>query len=143
MSEWFTINDIDEFTDKARTIVYNNFGMGSDDPSKIDQSIDTIASDERDELDNILSHAESISIIKNIVKTQINKKTKEIRYILSDKLFLKILDDLNARMVSNILTGLVKKGLVESAFDSETNDFIFWVKDDEDETSKNNQPETD
>jgi len=41
-------------------------------------------------------------------------------------------------MVSNIINSLVKKGLIETAFDSEKNDFIFWVKDNEQD-----KPETD
>ena len=49
-------------------------------------------------------------------------------------------------MVSNILNQLVQKGLVESAFDTESNDFIFWVKDN-DKLFKNETetdlPETD
>jgi hypothetical protein len=32
-------------------------------------------------------------------------------------------------MVSNILAKLVNDGLIDSAFDSEKNDFIFWVVD--------------
>ena len=41
---------------------------------------------------------------------------------------------------SKILNGLVNKGLVETAYDSESNDFIFWVKDD---NKKEEKPETD
>jgi hypothetical protein len=43
-------------------------------------------------------------------------------------------------MVSNIISGLVQKGLVETAFDEEANDFVFWVKNDQEEKEK---PETD
>ena len=38
------------------------------------------------------------------------------------------MEQLCERMVSNIIQSLVKKGLVETAFDNEKNDFIFWVK---------------
>ena len=31
-------------------------------------------------------------------------------------------------MTSNILNGLVNKGIVETAYDDETNDFVFWIK---------------
>ena len=41
-------------------------------------------------------------------------------------------------MTSNIVNGLVQKGLIETAFDSEANDFIFWIKEDE-----NQKPKTD
>jgi hypothetical protein len=42
-------------------------------------------------------------------------------------------------MVSNILNSLVNKGLVETAYDAEANDFIFWVSDE----NKKENPETD
>ena len=44
-------------------------------------------------------------------------------------------------MVSNIVHGLVKRGVLHTAFDDEKNDFIFWVKkeyelDDEEESTE-------
>ena len=45
---------------------------------------------------------------------------------------------MNSRMISNLLNGLVSKGLVESSYDSELNDFVFWIKDENKE-----KPETD
>jgi hypothetical protein len=42
-------------------------------------------------------------------------------------------------MVSNILAKLVGDGLLDSAFDSERNDFIFWIKEDD----QKQKPETD
>ena len=128
MSEWFIIKDLDEFTDKTRAIVYNNFGNW-DNESNIDSIIDSVKDSELEDFNNILSHQESIIIVKQIAKKQKNKKTNNIRYILNEKLFAKIVEDLNSRMVSNILNTLVKKGLVESAYDSESDDFIFWVKE--------------
>lgn len=139
MVEWFVIPDLEQFTDKARAIVYNNFGIWNTD-SEIDVLIDDVADNEKDDLEKVLSHQESLIIVKQIVKKQKNKKTKSFRYLLNDKLFAAIVEDLNARMVSNILNSLVAKGLVESAFDEKSNDFIFWVKDDKDQTEK---PETD
>ena len=49
--------------------------------------------------------------------------------MVSDDLFISIIQILNDRMVSNTLANLVSKGLVESAYDSELDDFIFWVKE--------------
>jgi hypothetical protein len=37
-------------------------------------------------------------------------------------------------MISNILNSLVNKGMIETAFDNKSNDFVFWIKD-----SKNNE----
>ena len=141
MSQWFIINNLTDFTNKARAIVYNNFGVWQD-KSDIDVIIDDVVENEREEFDKILSHQESLVIVKENIKKERNKITKKTRYVLNDEIFAEIVHKLNDRMVSNIINGLVKKGLVETAFDSEINDFIFWVKDDED---KNNEekPETD
>lgn len=141
MNEWFVINDLDEFAEKTRTIVYNNFGNSEEESSEIDFMIDELAEDSKADLDRVLSHSESLLIIKNIVKKQVNKKTKDHRFILNDSLFAEIIQSLNDRMVSNILQGLVSKGLVESSYDSELNDFVFWVKDQNEEQKEN--PETD
>lgn len=140
MSEWFIINDIIEFTDKARAIVYNNFGAWTSD-DQIDLMIDDVAENERDEFDKILSPQESLIIVKERVKRQKSKKTNDIRYLLNEEIFASIVEALNDRMVSNIINSLVKKGLVESAFDSESNDFVFWVK--QDDNKEKEKPETD
>lgn len=139
MSEWFIINDIDDFTDRARAIVYNNFGVWNE-SDDLDILIEDVKESEQEEFDKILSHQESLVIVKQTAKKQTNKKNKKIRYIINNKLFAAIVEELNSRMVSNIINGLVKKGLVETAFDSETNDFIFWVKD---QDYDDNKPETD
>lgn len=140
MNDWFVIKDLTEFTDKARAIVYNNFGDW-DSEQPMDIMMDNVKESEQSDFDQILSHQESEIIIKQIAKKQRNKKTDQIRYILNEKLFVQVIEDLNARMVSNILNSLVQKGLVESAYDTESNDFVFWVKDEH----KDNQqkPETD
>jgi DNA-binding HxlR family transcriptional regulator len=139
MSDWFVISDLEEFIDKARSIVYNNFGQWSDD-IKNPVSIENVKPDEIEEFNKVLSHQESLLIVKQLIKKEKNKKTKKIRYVLDDQIFSKIINDLNNRMVSNILNNLVQKGLVESAFDDKVNDFIFWVKEDEKNLEK---PETD
>lgn len=140
MSKWFVINDIDEFIDKARAIVYNNFGDW-DSESPIDMMIDEVQESEQSDLDTILSHQESATIIKQIAKKQKHKTTNETRYVINEKLFAQIIEDLNARMVSNILNSLVQKGLVDSAYDTESNDFIFWIKDEHQNNTE--KPETD
>lgn len=137
MNDWFIINDINDFTDKARAIVYNNFASWDSIKTNLDILIDDVAENEKAELDSILSHQEALVIVKDIVKKQKNKKHNSIRYMVSDRLFSKIIIDLNSRMVSNIVNSLVQKGVIESAFDNETNDFVFWIKDEQE------KPETD
>lgn len=138
-SQWFIIPNLSEFTDKARSIVYNNFGVWQN-KNEIDVIIDDVVENEKEEFNKILSHQESLVIVKENIKKERNKITKEIRYVLNDEMFAEIVHKLNDRMVSNIINGLVKKGLVETAFDNESNDFIFWIKENENEKEK---PETD
>lgn len=135
-SEWFVIKDLSEFTDKARIIVYTNFGEWQ---QKIDTDENIVIgemSGNTEELDKILSHQESLVIVKENIKKQKNKKTKENRFVINEKIFADIVYMLNDRMTSNIVSGLVQKGLIESAFDNESNDFVFWVKEDEKEKPK-------
>ena len=138
-SEWFIVPDLSEFTDKARSIVYNNFGVWNN-KTDMDILIDDVAQNEKAEFDKVLSHQESLVIVEENLKRERNKITKKIRYILNDDIFAEIVYKLNDRMVSNIISGLVQKGLVETAFDEEANDFVFWVKNDQEEKEK---PETD
>jgi sulfite reductase beta subunit-like hemoprotein len=136
--QWFVITDLDDFTDKARAIVYNNFGVWNN-PDNIDILIDDVVENEQEEFEKVLSHQESVVIVKEFVKRQKNKKTKQTRYTLNDTIFAEIVHSLNERMVSNIINGLVQKGLVETAFDDKSNDFVFWVKDE----NEKEKPETD
>ena len=84
-----------------------------------------------------MTQEESIVIIKPLFKKQKNKRTSKIRYLISDDIFLNMLQQLNDRMVSNTISSLVQKGLVESAYDDEIDDFVFWVDKDKE------KPETD
>lgn len=139
MEDWYIVNDIDDFVDKARNIVYNNFGKWDDDKSNIDLLIDSVKEEEQEDLEKVLSRKESLVIAKNLLKKQKHKKTGEIRYALNDKIFLSIIEELNSRMVSNILSSLANKGLIESSYDCEINDFVFWIKDEKEPEN----PETD
>jgi len=141
--QWFFINDFDDFVDHARSLVFKFFGVANemaDDP--LSSSLAMLTKEELSEMDETLTHDESAIIIRNHAKKQINRKTKETRYCLTDEILQSIIEDLNSRMVSNILNTLVNKGVLDSAFDTDQNDFIFWVKD-EDDSKQNQKPETD
>jgi hypothetical protein len=128
--EWYIVKNLEEFIESSRSLVYNNFGNNVDKNDSIDNMISIVVSDEeKKELDSVLSHEESSIIITALLKKEINKKTKKHRYVMTEKMFLSIIESLNDRMVSNMLNGLVNKGLLETGFDEETNDFIFWIKD--------------
>jgi len=140
--QWFFINDFDEFVDHSRSLVFKFFGTANEvADDSMTSSISKMSQKELTEMDETLTHDESAIIIKNHARKQINKKTKEVRYCLTDKLLQSIIEDMNNRMISNILNSLVNKGVLDSAYDSDKNDFIFWVKDDDEEQNK--KPETD
>jgi hypothetical protein len=138
---WYVIKDLDSFVNTTRTLVFNNFGKTPDQQSDID-ILDQVNIDEIDEFNSVLSYDESIIIAKEMLKKQVNKKTLKERYLVSDYMYMQLIESLNARMVGNILNNLVNKGLVETAFDEESNDFIFWCVDN-DKQNKNENPETD
>ena len=140
MSEWFVVNNIKEFTNKARSIVYKNFGS-SDDKTDLDILMDDIKKEEEAEFEKVLSYQESLVIVRQNVKKEINKKNKKIRYILDEEIFSNIIHMLNDRMVSNIINNLVNKGVIETGYDANINDFIFWIKDNDETTEE--KPETD
>ena len=140
--KWFSISNLEEFVDHARSLVFKFFGQTNEIAGdSLTDTLSNMTKTEIEEMDVTLTHEEASIIIKNHAKKQINKKSKEIRYCLNDKILAEIIEDLNGRMVSNILNALVNKGVLESAYDSEQNDFIFWVKDVDNQ--KDQKPETD
>lgn len=138
-NEWFVVKDIDGLINSSRALVFNNFGETnkSQNTDLLDLKIDD---HDKEELNAILSFDESKIIVMNLLKKQKNKTGLKIRYLLNDNLFGKIIESLNDRMVSNLLNSLVNRGLVETAYDAEENDFVFWVSD---EYKKKEKPETD
>jgi hypothetical protein len=136
--EWFAVKDVDGLVTSARTLVYNNFGdwKSKDEQDIVDSMI--LKPDNEDEFDQLLTQEESMVIVQSLLKRQRHKTTKKVRYLISDSLFYDILQQLNDRLVSNTIASLVQKGLVESAYDSDIDDFVFWVKQNDSE-----KPETD
>lgn len=133
----YIIDNLDEFTDSARRLVYNGFGKGAvEDPDEFTELVTKISPEEEQELNKILTHDEALIIVKSMAKEQKHKYEDKSRYLIDEKIFSQIIEAMNARLVSNILTNLANKGMIESAYDSDINDFVFWVKD-------NEPPETD
>jgi len=133
----YIIDNLDNFTDSARRLVYNGFGKGSvEDPDEFTELVTQISPEEEKELDKVLSHDEALVIVKSMAKEQKHKYEDKSRYLIDEKIFSEIIEAMNARLVSNILTSLANKGMIESAYDSDINDFVFWIKD-------NETPETD
>jgi len=132
--EWYIIANLVEFINGTRYLVFNAFGSDTN-TSKDAMSLMELNPADQEELDSVLSYSESQTIVLEHIKKQTHKKTKEIRYLLSDSLYFKIIESLNDRMISNMLNNLVNKGIIESGYDSQSNDFVFWIKND-------NKPET-
>jgi hypothetical protein len=148
MSEkWYMVNNFDEFIDAARLLVFNSFGkdVSGQETEDIDALINYSKSEDKEELDRSLSHDECAIIAKTILKTKQNKYTNEVNYFINDSKFIELIELLNDRMVSNVLNQLSNMGLVESAYDSDADDFIFWIKDEHKQEIKKliEKPETD
>lgn len=126
---------MNSFVDSVRALVYNNFGSTNDD-TELEQNMYKVKDSEQNEFDQILSHDESYSIVLPYLQKQYNKKTHDTRYVINDNNFMPMLEALNDRMTSNILNNLVNKGLIDTAFDSDANDFVFWLKDENKNSKK-------
>ena len=144
-NEWFIINDIDDLTNSVRALVFNNFGKSTETEvqDKEDDLVNNLLFEvdpkDQKELDSVLSYSESLIIVKQHIKKQIHKKTDKVRYMMNNHMFLTIIESLNDRMVSNLLNSLVNRGLVETAYDAEEDDFIFWVNDDDKNTPEESE----
>lgn len=144
-SHWLEIDDIKKFTNYLRTLVYVNFNSNDafslteednqeDNASEqdfdllLDCDIDDLEENEKDELNNLLELTECITIVKSIAKKLRHKKTKERVYLISSDGVADAIENIQRRMISNMIQTLVSKGYLDSAFDDDKNDFIFWTK---------------
>jgi len=126
------IQDLDMLVDWSRKLVYCAFGA-KEDQQDIEVAMMEAESLEEDkesteELNQVLPLNESIALIKSYLVKKKRKSNQEIVFFISDDDYHVFLEDLNRRLVSNLIGSLVNKGVLDSAFDDERNDFIFWVK---------------
>jgi hypothetical protein len=141
--DWYEIKDFDGFINHSRAIVFKCFGESAVDPDNDDDITDILSvidAQDQEEMDRVLSKSECEIIAKGFMKTKISKKSNKTKYFINEKILYDILESFNSRMVSNMVNKLVNDGLLESAFDVEKNDFIFWRKNIE---NKKENPETD
>jgi ribonucleotide reductase beta subunit family protein with ferritin-like domain len=139
--EWFIIEDLDKLVESTRILVYDNFNSSKDEKDELNIVMSDLSAEAIDEMNTVLTQQECLVIAKGLVKIQKHKTTNEVRYLLSDQKFMEMIECFNSRMVSNIISNLVKKNILDSAYDENLNDFVFWVKDDE--NKENQKPETD
>lgn len=135
-NKWLEVVNLDKLVNFSRRLIFYNFDDEHKDIDDKDflKKIENIKDSDSIEMDTILPFEEAKAILKSIIFSKRHKKTKKIKYFMRDSDYDDVLIQLNRRMVSNIVMGLVKKGVLESAFDDEKNDFVFWVKNLSDET---------
>jgi hypothetical protein len=121
----YEITDIDEFIKSLRSIILENF-YEEEDKIKMESEFDFLMKSKRKKIEEKLTVQEAEAIIRPMLKTFVNN-IGEVEYTISHKGFKKMLDELNKRVISNILMELAAEGLIETGFDDEKNDFIFWV----------------
>lgn len=126
MEDNYIIKDFDAFIEATRVLVFNTFSEQKN--NVLDHNISNLHEKEVNELDSVLSQSECILIAEDFITKQTNKKTKEKRYIITDSNYMSMVEAFNSRMVSNILSNLVNKGIIDSAYDEDKNDFVFWIK---------------
>lgn len=127
---WLEIVDLTKLINFSRKVIYSNMGEEYADLSNMDflSAVENMQESNIKELDSILPIVEAKAIFEPYIKKERNKKTFETRLSIKESDYDEVLQQLSQRMISNIVRNLVKKGLVESAFDEEKNDFVFWLK---------------
>jgi hypothetical protein len=123
---WYEITNMEEFVSSLRIIILDSFYENEFKNAAISNFTNLIKT-KKDDIEKSLTIQETHSIIKPMLKKIKTKGAEE--YNISRKDFKKTLNDLNKRVVSNILISLAAEGLIESGFDEEKNDFIFWMKE--------------
>ena len=128
--DFMEVVNLDRLVEFSRQLIFYNFAIEDDDDETDDEfiaKVKNIKKEDKEELDRLLPFQESKLIFKSSLRKQVNRKTKKVRYVIRESDYDEVLVELNSRMVSNIIRSLVKKGLVETAFDDDKNDFVFWV----------------
>lgn len=130
--EWLEISDKNRLIDWSRRFVYKSFGIDDEsfDMESIMEEIDNLTESEQEEMDNVMPLQETKNIISEFIKRRKNKKTGKVGIFIKEDDYSEFLVQLSSRMTSNIIAKLVSKGYLESAFDAEKNDFVFWIEGD-------------
>lgn len=132
---WLEIINLDKLVNFTRNVIYYNFDDNNNNMTDEEfvNKVKNMGNKSNEELDKVLPFEETKTIMKEFVKKRKNKKTNQIAYFMKESDYDEVLYQFNQRMISNIVSGLVSKGLLESAYDNEKNDFVFWVKKNEEE----------
>jgi predicted transcriptional regulator len=129
---WLEVVNIEKLINFSRKLIYYNFdeeNAGLADKEFLDKVSNIDSSKDSAEIDSVLPYKECKNIITPLLKKKISKKTDKVKYLIKESDYDEVLIQFNQRMVSNIIQNLVKKGYLDTAYDSEKNDFVFWVKE--------------
>lgn len=127
--QWYDITDIHKFVESTRVLVYTAFANSDFDIQNMSMAFTDLTDEEQLELNGCLSTNETINIAKDFVKVK-NKGKNKKSYMISDKDYINLMDALSTRITANLLHKLSNDGILDSAFDEELNDFVFWTKED-------------
>jgi len=125
-NHWYPIDDMPEFVSSVRQMVLKSFYENEDKEQRTDFT--DLFKEKADEIEDKLTLDEAQNIIESLIKKTKTKYGEE-EYRFSHKTFNKIFEELNRRIIGNMLMELAVSGRVESAFDDKSNDFIFWIKE--------------
>jgi hypothetical protein len=127
--EWMEVINLQKLVNFSRKVIYYNFddeNKNLSDKSFLEK-IEKISTEESiKEMEDVLPFKEVETIFGNYLYRRKDKSTNKKGWFMKEKDYNTILEELAERMVSNIVRNLVKKGLVEMAFDEEKNEFVFW-----------------
>lgn len=127
--EWYDITDIEKFVASTRVLVFLAFANKEFDIESASMEFSDLSIDEQHELDGCLSMNECMCIAKDFIRNKTSNKQKTNKYFISDMAYKDFIDALSIRMTANLLHKLSNDGILDSAFDEELNDFVFWTKD--------------
>ena len=140
--EWFQVIDVTKFIESTRVLIFNTFGKTNENqPDELSLILEDLPKAEIEELNTVLTQEECVVMSKEFLKEKRNNKTKQTIFLITNHKYMEMIECFNSRMISNMLNNLVNKGLLETAYDSESNDFVFWMK--ENDKNQNEKPETD
>jgi len=130
----YQITNLLEFLDASRVWLYTMFG-GLNPSESMDMKYVDLEVDEKQEIDKVLNIKEVINIAQEYIKFNEHDGI----WLITEDRYEELLIELNARMTSNLLASMVSSGILESAYDSEINDFVFWRTNEKD----NNEQQAD
>ena len=140
--EWFQVINLDKFIESTRVLIFNSFGKNNEkQQDELSFILEDLPKAEIEELNTVLTQEECMIMSKEFLKERKNNKTKQTTLLITNQKYMEMVESFNSRMISNMLNNLVNKGLLETAYDSESNDFVFWIKDND--KNQNEKSETD